>query len=563
MHTHILCLCVLLTTAVPPAAAQDPGFGWARSLGTIMSIERCIDDPDGRAIAVGMFSGTRDLDLGPAEHIITPGASGNTGFITAIQANGTMDWARAIGGTQSTNIYDVCVANDGSIIVTGAFRGTVDLNPSSTEEFPAIANGTWDVFFVKLSADGDFLWGFDLGNTYDEVTARITLDASGNLFMAMRVRGNMDIDPGPATVTVAGGADGVGVIAKYDPDGTYQWHRVMGPTPHTLAVLANGDIVTGHSFSGMAVIGEEPNTITVGSAGAGTMHAYVRSNAQAHPQQVVTFQGPNQFKSHVAPDGSLTLAGNYTNSIDLDPGPGTNIHTPNGIMDAFALQLNAQWEAKWGHTWGDEYSDQLQDFDVDGYGNVYITAPLYFSLDVDPGPGEILLDAGSSTNAYLLIFDAADGAVRSAARLLNSDLGHISTGGVHVTSNGTILSHGKFRATAALDPWTNTISLTVQTELSEEAYLCSFTQEIGLATPAIAADDPPVLFPVPCTERLFVGTLDRPARYQVLDAAGRMVQAGSLATGIAPLDVSRLPSGAYHLRLHDDRTSRTLRFVKE
>lgn len=514
-------------------------------------------------IAVGIFTGTLDLDLGPDEHMLTPGTGLNSGFVTAIGADGTMEWARAIGGTQTTSIEDAHINSDGTIVLVGAFRGTVDLNPSPTEEFLVTGGSDWDIFFVKLTAEGDFVWGFRLGNTWDDLAYTTTLDAAGNLLVGLRARGNLDLDPGPATVMVNGGVDGVGVIMQYSPDGAYQWHRFTGPAPDLVAVLANGDIVTAHGFVDMAEIGEAPNSITVGSVGAGNVRACVRWDVQVQPQQVVTFQGMCQNTAHVAPDGSLTLVGTCTGIFDMDPGPGENLHTTNGVADVFALQLNAQWEAKWGFGWGDSSVDQVKDFDVDGFGNVYIVAPLFTPYDVDPGPGEIILDPGVSFNAYLLILDAADGAVRSAARLMNSSTGYIETHGVAVTRNGTILSHGEFRATAPLDPWTNSDSLTVQVHPSGELFLCAFTQEIGLGTSSITEAVRPMLYPLPCVERLFIDALERPARYRVLDAVGREVRNGTLPSGIASVDVAMLPAGAYHLHMEDGQATRVMRFLKK
>jgi hypothetical protein len=554
---------LLASTLLTSAPAQDPTFGWAHSLGTIMSIQDCADDSDDRVIAVGMFSGSRDLDLGPAEHLLTPGQAGNTGFITAIQADGTMDWARAIGGTSSTNIYEVLTADDGSITVAGSFRGTVDLDPSASVQFPATANGTWDIFLARLDADGDFIWGFDLGNTFDEFSSSMALDGGGNLILGLFVRGTMDIDPGPAEVNVAGGSNGVGVLVKYDASGNYVWHNVMGVAFEVLGVLANGDIVSRHSFSNETVIGETPNTITVGEAGVTSNHAYVRSNAQGAPQQHVLFHGFNSFRSHVASDGSITIAGNYTNEIDLDPGTGTDIHTPGGFMDNFVIKLDDQWDLAWGVAWGDESSDEIEDLAVDGYGNVYLVAPLYGPYDVDPGPGEIILDHVLSFNAYLLILDHVDGHVRSAARLLGDDTGYIQIHGVAVTRDGTVLTYGHFRAAAPLDPWTNTTTLTVQAELSEEVFLCSFQQDIGLHT---RDEDQKMgfrVYPVPCNEHLTVTGLSERVRYGIVDISGRMLMSGNIGNEQVILDVSSIPSGVYNLQLHGGAGVSSNRFIKQ
>lgn len=545
-----------------PAPAQLPTFGWARSLGTISSISKTCEDPQGRMIAMGLFTGTHDLDLGPGVMQVV-GGSGNSTFLTAIQANGTFDWVIALTSTNGINGYDLAVAPDGSIILTGSFRGTVDLDASPTSETSVSAGSDWDVFMTKYSPDGEFQWGFSLGNNYDELTTRIAVDGAGNIIHGHRARGSFDMDPGPATVTFEGGSTGIGVMSKYNADGVFQWFKPVGANAHSLSVLPNGNIMGVFPISGQVTIGQAPNTIALGDVAVTNAQAIIRFNAQGDPQQGVFIPWLQSIAVAYAPDGAVTMAGSVTDESDLDPGPGTNIHTPNGVYDAFALRVNADMEGDWGVTWGDDSSDDINSMDVDGYGNLYIVADLYGPFDVDPGPGTYLLDNGTSTNGYLLMLNHEDGTMGFAVRLMDSETGFLNPNGIRLTSDGTIITFGTFRATAPVDPWTGSLALTVEVFQTQEVYICTFGQEIGLGAQEAQAATTALLYPVPCTNMLTVNGHERTMPYRILDMTGRVLLAGNITPGPAALDVSSLPSGAYHLQLVDAQGASTSRFLKQ
>jgi len=192
------------------------------------------------------------------------------------------------------------------------------------------AGSNWDLYMAKYSSDGVFQWGIELGNTYNELSTRIALDGSGNIIHAQDVRGTFDMDPGPATVSFNGGNDGVGTLSKYTPDGTFLWYKAVGITCQALDVLANGEFVGVSGFAGEVIIGEAPNTITIGDVAVTSAQAIVRFDAQGDPLQGVFIPKLQNLFVAVAPDGEVTMAGSVVGGSDLDPGPGTNIHTSNG-----------------------------------------------------------------------------------------------------------------------------------------------------------------------------------------------------------------------------------------
>lgn len=560
-----LLLSIIATGAISlwsPTTAQTPTFNWARSLGNGPTIRKVVEDHQGRLIAIGQFGGTDVLGIGP-DAVELVGGAGNSCFLAAFQADGSIDWAIGWGSTGGLNGADVAVAPDGSIVVTGYFKGTLDLDASPTAETVVSAGSDWDLFITKYAADGQFEWGSMLGNAWDDLSTRITMDGAGNVIHSHYVKGIMDMDPGPATVNFDGGSSGTGVMSKYAADGTLLWYKAVGRAPSYMRVLSNGSIMVSFSFGGQLTFGEAPNTITIGDATISGAQAIVRCNAQGDPEQGTFINGVQSVKVEFGPDGSAAMVGMITDEADLDPGPGTNIHVPNGVYDPFALRVNAEMEGEWGVSWGDDSSEDLEAMDIDGYGNVYIVAPLYGPFDVDPGPGTYILDNPTTTNGYLLMLRATDGTMGFANLLIGDALGFVQVSGIRLTSNGTIITHGAFRGTIHVDPWTDSFNLAVQTAQTEEGYICAYGQQIGLATREGQGPATPHLYPVPCTDHLAINGQEGVAPYRVMDMTGRILLSGLLGTGPATLDVSSLPAGAYHLQLTDAQGSRTTRFVKQ
>lgn len=72
-----------------------------------------------------------------------------------------------------------------------------------------------------------------------------------------------------------------------------------------------------------------------------------------------------------------------------------------------------------------------------------------------------------------------------------------------------------------------------------------------------------LLYPVPCRKNLHMGSLERSIRCRILVGVGRMVHPVSLAMSTTTWSVGTLPSSVCHRLLQDDRTTSTLRSMKQ
>jgi hypothetical protein len=100
--------------------------------------------------------------------------------------------------------------------------------------------------------------------------------------------------------------------------------------------------------------------------------------------------------------GNTYIAGEFTNTVDFDPGPNTDIRTAIS-KDAFITKLDAAGNLVWVIQLGGTSFETIYDVDVDAQGHVYVSGYADSNVDFDPGPG-VVTSAGMDFTAK---YDAA------------------------------------------------------------------------------------------------------------------------------------------------------------
>jgi hypothetical protein len=136
-------------------------------------------DRDGNVYLIGWFRDF-DFDLGPgvAQRMATPAGYAN-GFLLKLSADAGLTWVQTLPVVGAST---VAVSPDGdTIVVGGAFGGTVDLDPTGAEDLHT-AVGTTDAYALAFSAEGGFLWSHshhgDTSSRYSLDTAALGADGS-------------------------------------------------------------------------------------------------------------------------------------------------------------------------------------------------------------------------------------------------------------------------------------------------------------------------------------------------------------------------------------------------
>ncbi|MEZ4451970.1 MAG: hypothetical protein R3B09_21080 [Nannocystaceae bacterium] len=190
-------------------------------------------DGDGGAYVVGHFVGMIDFDPGPGVdvHVSSGGGGPLDGFMMKFASDGAYQWGKTWGGPQNMTAYDVARdPADGSVVVTGYFAGTVDLDPGPGTAM-ATATGTGnatDGYLLKLDADGNYLWSTTWGAGGVIYSYDLAIGGDGSVAVSGTVEDTVDLDPGPGEALYKSGGLGDSFLARFHGDGTWAWGVGVG-----------------------------------------------------------------------------------------------------------------------------------------------------------------------------------------------------------------------------------------------------------------------------------------------------------------------------------------------
>ncbi len=332
-------------------------------------------DSQGNIFVKGYFSGTVDFDPSDNEFNLT--SKGETDhYILKLNNNGEFLWAQAFGTEHSDGGGDIAFDSENSVIITGRFRGTIDINPgggvyhiTSLGEHPIfdLAN----TFILKLHSSGNFLWARSVTSTETCAAQSIETDSKGNIVIAGYFDGKTDFDPGTNVYELEQAKGFHGFLLKLNSAGDFKWVKnFKHKTDSFLNTISSNDLI----------IDQEDN---------------------------------------------LIWGANYRGSIDIDPGNDEYILPYKGFStNSFIVKLTSQGSFLWGNKIG-ERNEYVSGLSTDTYGNIYATGFLLdevkYDLDSrDDSVFEIELQKGGTGSSYCIGYNGKDG-VPFFARLLEGE----------------------------------------------------------------------------------------------------------------------------------------------
>jgi hypothetical protein len=209
------------------------------------------------------------------------------------------------------------------------------------------SNGKDDAFLSKFNPEGDLLWVLTWGGADYDYARGVAVDDYGNVYVTGGFTNTTDFDPGPGLVerTSLGSFDSF--LSKFDAYGNLKWVQTWG--------------------------------------GEGSCSAH-----------------------NIATDltGNIYIAGIFYKTVDFDPGPGKEEHTPGVIYANYMSRFASTGEFEWVRAWCDYSYFDVNDIASDVDGNVYITGNFNDTTDFDPGPGIDERSAYGCNDAFLNKLDA-------------------------------------------------------------------------------------------------------------------------------------------------------------
>jgi hypothetical protein len=283
-------------------------------------------DENGYIYVAGEFGGSLDFDPGPREQIRQSNGS-HDAYICKYDQNLNFLWVQIWGSSNSDAVYSICTDETESLYLTGYFSGICDFDPGPGENTHDTF-GNEDIYLVKFNPDGVLIWVQTIGGIEDDKGIACTLDNQHNILLTGWFSSeSVDFDPGSGIDSHASGGYMDAFLCKFDSDGNHIWAQTWG--------------------------------------GAG-------------------YDGGG----HLMYDGNqnVYISYDFAQTVDFDPGTGTDIHTSNGSQDAYLCKYDLDGNFIWAQTWGGIESDNCADVFGNDTQSIFVTGYFRDTVDFNPDP---------------------------------------------------------------------------------------------------------------------------------------------------------------------------------
>ncbi len=397
---------------------SDGSFVWANSIGgTGYDAAKAITtDKEGNIYITGQYSDSVNFEPGTNNYILKSTGKEDI-FVCKLNKDGKLLWAKGLGG-QLTDVGLGIAAGKEGIYITGYYAGDMDANPGTGVAMLNSVSASHDIFILKLSNDGDYIWAKSIGGAWIDQGSDIVLDPSDNIYITGYYSSDasgVDFDPAKTNKKlVSKGAPDIFAL-KLDKDGKYVWAKSMGG-----------------GFQDMG------NSIALDAG------------------------------------GNVYLTGYFTGfGADFDPSPGSTAPlNASSVVDVniFACKLNKDGDYVWAKSMGGSSFGGIEQGNaivVDASGNVLLTGTFKDLADFDPGPQAANLLSGGNEDAFVCKLDN-DGAYLWA---INVGGPQTDRGSSIALGEGNIFVQGTFQATASFGSGSNPFSLVNKGTNSDDIFI--------------------------------------------------------------------------------------------
>lgn len=334
-------------------------------------------DSSGNSYVVGVLKGNATFGTGPSAVTLT--LDGPTdGFVAKYAPDGTLAWAKRIGGPSSDEAFGVAIDPSGNPIVTGVFDGSVTFDSSTT------LSGANDLFVAKYTPSGVLTWVRTATGPGLEKGLTASVDGAGNIFVGgvfTSPTATFGLGSGQS-LTNAGNIDGF--VARYGPNGGLWWVRaVAGPGQDLVIGVAarpDGSVGVAGTFDASTTFVTAGHTLNpVG--GSDAFVGAVGPGGAAIWATVVGGAGSDIGWSVASGStGDLYVTGGFAGTASIGGGPSA---VASGTVDGFVAHLDAGGAGLWIRGFGGPVADYGLGVAVSG-SDVYLTGAFMGSATFGP-----------------------------------------------------------------------------------------------------------------------------------------------------------------------------------
>ncbi|MBK7854682.1 MAG: hypothetical protein IPJ79_06975 [Bacteroidetes bacterium] len=122
--------------------------------------------------------------------------------------------------------WGIDVDDFGNVYIAGLFYETADFNPDTITAYTLTATnqsaGNPDIFVLKLDANGNFIWAFQIGTGGFESAGNL-LVVNNNIYITGRFSVTCDFDPDTGIFNLSPVSPEQVFISKFNNAGSFLW----------------------------------------------------------------------------------------------------------------------------------------------------------------------------------------------------------------------------------------------------------------------------------------------------------------------------------------------------
>ena len=511
---------------------SDGDLIWAKNIGGVgRDIGKSIKiDASGNVLITGTFHNTVDFD--PSEEVFNLTSDNNKDvFILKLNSLGNFLWVKQLESNSQANVLSMVTDMSGQIYLGGTFFGFVDMDPSNIDVFNfASGENTSDMFILKLTSQGDFIWAKQLKGTEtsnNDINS-IRVDQNENVYLAGQFGGAVDFDPGEEELILeshSGAATTDLFVQKLNADGNLEWvKKYGGPSEDKAKSLALDD---------------EGNVFVTG-----TIADSVSFEIQGEIQEIVT------------------------------EGAGAGPFDSQGVAEVFIQKFDNSGNLLWfKHMVGSGQSGVGNTLETDEFGNLYLSAIITTqgTIDFDPGEEEYIISGEAGGPNMIIEKLDNDGELiwiqqYSGDEDVNSSFSFLlQVMDFKVIEEDEMVLSGFFGGTIDFDPEIGEDYFTASSENFYNSFVLKIGKTEGTNSTVILENEQLInCYPNPTAGfiQIKLEGYKSNSRIEVIDNRGKTLLAENTNDSSLILDLSAYESGLYFIKVQNNGKQSVLKVVK-
>ncbi|MCT4623298.1 MAG: hypothetical protein N4A46_06710, partial [Schleiferiaceae bacterium] len=369
--------------------------------------------------------------------------------------NLSLKWRYANGRTQNDMCRALCTDHQGNTISSSIFNDSLIYStPLGIDTIVEV--GGHDFVIQKNDSLGNLIWLKHIGGTGTEYVESIVTDNVGNIYIYGEFWGTIDFDPSAASFNLTQTKFENNFIAKYDSNGDLIWAKKMELFKYgnigEMMMVNNALILMGGYNDSIDLDPSPAIDMRISNGDYDVFVVSLDTSGSVNWARDFGSSGQEWVKDiSTDKDNNIYVCGDFSGTVDFDPGSGVYNVSSNGNRDGFILKISESGIFKKVITFGSASKEYANEIEIGENYDIYLQARYFDSIDVAPGPLEYKFGNPGNYGVCVVKLDSA-GNLKWA-----NSIDAFMSYGLQLGANEDVYTTGSFNGTIDLNPGPDTL----------------------------------------------------------------------------------------------------------